>query len=233
MIRLELREVKLGNMAEVLDDPEIEPRLKNKLLVVTRHHEQVRHGVIARCLKVSADQVTKILKIDQNEGLQGILENRCYQPASRRAPFWPCLQCSFQVAPVAHAKQAVQRIQQLTGVSLSESQSRRIMKRLGLALRQCGQLPGQADPQRQFEFLQTQLQPRLREAAAGRRKVFFVEAAHFVLGAFLGMIWCFFAPLGEDGGRTPALQCAGGTGEPWQRNHQGNHRGQRPCRNRV
>jgi hypothetical protein len=32
--------------------------------------------------------------------------------------------------------------------------------------------------------------PRLAEAAAGKRKVFFVDAAHFVLGSFLGMIWC-------------------------------------------
>ena len=60
------------------------------------------------------------------------------------------------------------------------------MKRLGLALRKCGQIPSKADPQLQFEFFQTQMQPRLREAAEGRRKVFFVDAAHFVLGAFLG-----------------------------------------------
>ena len=33
--------------------------------------------------------------------------------------------------------------------------------------------------------------PRLEEAGRGERKVFFVDAAHFVLGAFLGMIWCF------------------------------------------
>ena len=191
MIRLGLSEVELDNIAEVLDDPEIEPRLKNKLLVVTMHHEQVQHGVIARCLKVSPDKVTNILKMYQSEGVQGILENRYYQPSSSLAPFWQCLKCSFQVAPVANAKQAVQRIQQLTGVSLSESQSRRIMKRLGLALRKCGQIPGKANPQLQFEFFQTQMQPRLREAAEGRRKVFFVDAAHFVLGAFLGMIWCF------------------------------------------
>ena len=133
MIRLKLSEVKSGNIAEVLDDPEIEPRLKNKLLVVTMHHEQVREGVIARCLKVSADMVIKIIEIYQNEDLQGTLENRYYQPSSSLAPFWQCLKGSFQVAPVAHAKQAVQRIQQLTGFSLSETQSRRIMKRLGLA----------------------------------------------------------------------------------------------------
>ena len=75
MIRLELSKVELDNIAEVLDDREIEPRLKNMLLVVTVHHEQVQHAVIARCLKVSADKVTNILKIYQNKGLQGMLAN--------------------------------------------------------------------------------------------------------------------------------------------------------------
>ena len=191
MIHLELTEVELSNIAEVLDDPEIEPRFKNRLLIVMMHHEGVQHGVVARCLKVDADTVTNTLRLYESEGLQGVVENRYYQPSSSLAPFWQCLKCSFQVAPVANAKQAVQRIKQLTGIRLSESQSRRIMKQLGLALRKCGQVPGKADPQLQFEFFQTQMQPRLREAAEGTRKVFFVDAAHFVLGAFLGMIWCF------------------------------------------
>lgn len=33
--------------------------------------------------------------------------------------------------------------------------------------------------------------PRLEEAKEGSRAVFFVDAAHFVLGAFLGYVWCF------------------------------------------
>ncbi|MDB6139045.1 MAG: transposase [Verrucomicrobiaceae bacterium] len=36
--------------------------------------------------------------------------------------------------------------------------------------------------------------PRLEQAARGERKVFFVDAAHFVLGAFLGFMWCFARP---------------------------------------
>jgi len=31
----------------------------------------------------------------------------------------------------------------------------------------------------------------LEEAKAGRRAVYFVDAAHFVQGAFLGFLWCF------------------------------------------
>ena len=39
-------------------------------------------------------------------------------------------------------------------------------------------------------FLKTELEPRLAEAQVGKRKVLFVDAAHFVQSAFLGWVWC-------------------------------------------
>lgn len=35
------------------------------------------------------------------------------------------------------------------------------------------------------------LEPRLEEAKAGKRNVFFVDASHFVFAAFLGYLWSF------------------------------------------
>jgi transposase len=42
----------------------------------------------------------------------------------------------------------------------------------------------------QSEFLETKLEPALQDARAGQGHVFFVDAAHFVMGAFLCCIWC-------------------------------------------
>lgn len=39
--------------------------------------------------------------------------------------------------------------------------------------------------------LKKTLQPRLNEAQTGKRTVFFVDAAHFVLAPFLGYLWSF------------------------------------------
>jgi len=39
--------------------------------------------------------------------------------------------------------------------------------------------------------LKKTLEPRLEEAKAGRRCVFFMDAAHFVFAPFLGYLWCF------------------------------------------
>ena len=50
-------------------------------------------------------------------------------------------------------------------------------------------LPAKADPQVQADFLKNEMEPRLTEAKAGKRAVFFVDAAHFVLAPFLGFLW--------------------------------------------
>src|ERR1700675_4857915 len=42
----------------------------------------------------------------------------------------------------------------------------------------------------QAEFLETKLEPLLEEARAGTGHVFFVDAAHFVMGSFLCCVWC-------------------------------------------
>lgn len=41
----------------------------------------------------------------------------------------------------------------------------------------------------QAEYLENQLEPALAEARAGKRQVFFVDAAHFVMGSFLCCVW--------------------------------------------
>jgi hypothetical protein len=53
-------------------------------------------------------------------------------------------------------------------------------------------IPAKADPEQQATYLKQELEPRLAEAQAGHRAVFFVDAAHFVLAPFLGFSgrWC-------------------------------------------
>lgn len=43
----------------------------------------------------------------------------------------------------------------------------------------------------QAKFLETELKPKLDAAQAGEGHVFFVDAAHFVLGTFLCCLWSF------------------------------------------
>jgi transposase len=62
---------------------------------------------------------------------------------------------------------------------------------MGLKRRKVGQIPAKADVEKQADFLKNELEPRLEEAKEGKRQVFFIDASHFVLAAFLGYLWCF------------------------------------------
>lgn len=191
MIRLNLTDQEIEDIKEALDDPATSDKHKVKLLVIRMHSEGAKHGFIAKCLNLHNNTITNHLKEYQTGRLAAVLENRYYQPTSALEPFMACLRCSFAASPVADAKHAVARIEALTGIRLCESQARRLMKKLGLKPRKTAPIPGKCDPQLQFDFHATEMLPRLEKAAAGERKVMFVDAAHFVLGAFLGMIWCF------------------------------------------
>lgn len=62
---------------------------------------------------------------------------------------------------------------------------------MGMRCLKVGFIPSKADPDEQEEFKTQKLETRLSEAKVGKRAVFFVDAAHFVMGNFLNLIWCF------------------------------------------
>jgi transposase len=192
MIIIRLTGAQINDIADALDDPEFPERAKPKLLAVRMHHEGGERAFICKVLRISPNTLTNYLKAYRDGGIAALAENRYYRPLSSVAPYSECVACSFKVDPPADANEAVARIAEITGgIVLSASQARRVMKEMGMSLRRCAAVPGKADPQLQFDFYQKELKPRLEEASRGERKLFFADAAHFVLGAFLGMVWCF------------------------------------------
>jgi len=191
MVKINLSSSEMEDIEDALDSPEVMANFKVKLLVLRMHGEGVEHGIIARAVGKHPNTVTSYLKEYEQGGLSASLEDRASKPVSALNPILDCLRCFFTVAPPSKAKQAAARITALTRLTLSEEQVRRLLKKLGLRYRQSASIPGKHDPQMQFEFLHKELEPRLRAAAQGKHRVYFVDAAHFVPGCFLGMIWSF------------------------------------------
>ncbi len=105
------------------------------------------------------------------------------------------LEAYFREHPPHTTAQAQAIIEELTGIKRSPTQVRTFMKRIGMKCRKVGFVPGRSvDPHKQIEqeeFREQHLEPRLAEAEKGERDVLFVDAAHFVHGTYLGMLWCF------------------------------------------
>lgn len=97
----------------------------------------------------------------------------------------------FRAQPPATVAAAAAQIEALTGIKRGLTQTRQFLQKLGMKPRQLGQIPAKADPEEQEAFKAEQLEPRLAEAQAGQRVVFFMDAAHFVYAPFLALVWCF------------------------------------------
>lgn len=147
--------------------------------------------MVASSLEVSERSISKYTREYLDGGLSATMEDRAYSPDSALDPHLEVIENEFLEHPIGSAKQARLRILQLTGIALSPSQTRRIMTKMGMGYRKAGQIPGKVDGAEQLDFLENELRPKLNEAEAGARKVFFVDASHFVMGAVLGMLWCF------------------------------------------
>jgi transposase len=101
------------------------------------------------------------------------------------------LEALFRAQPPATVAAAAAQIEALTGIKRGPTQTRQFLRKLGMQPRKLGQIPAKADPAAQEAFRAEKLEPRLAEAQASPRMVFFMDAAHFVYAPFLALVWCF------------------------------------------
>lgn len=166
------------------------PRVQRKMEAVWLKSQGLPHQEIARLTSVSINTVTSYLRTYQQSGLDGLKHVSFYQPQSQLHQERSTLESYFREHPPATIKEASHTIEKLTGLKRGETQVRAFLKSMGLSRRKVGMIPAKADVQQQEEFKKKDLEPRLDEAKAGERALFFVDAAHFVFAPFLGFLWC-------------------------------------------
>ena len=123
--------------------------------------------------------------------MEALKQLNFYRPQSLLSEQRETIEAHLRAHPPHTINEAISVIEALTGIRRSPTQIRVFLKHLGLKCLKVGLLPAKGDPQEQEAYQKKKLEPRLAEARAGERAVFFVDAAHFVFGAFLGYLWCF------------------------------------------
>src|SRR5215510_5814243 len=172
------------------------PFVQRKLEVLWLKSQGLAHHDIARLAGVSRASVQRYLRAYRAGGLDAI---RRYPWKGRRSALdghRVSLEDHFCQHPPRSVKEAQYVIEQRTGLRRGATQVRRFLRRLGLQPRRVAAVPipprtTAADHAReQRQFLDSELEPVLAEARAGRRDVYFADGAHFVYAAFLGWLWC-------------------------------------------
>ena len=170
--------------------PEAAVRLKMEALYLYLKSQGVAHQDIARWCGISTNTLRRYFGQYLAGGLEQLQAKTRHCPHSALEAHRLQVEEAFRQQPPASVAEAVRRIAELTGIRRQPTQVRAFLQALGFKRLKVGSLPAKADAAQQERFLQEQLQPRLEEAKAAQRTVFFVDAAHFVYGPFLGFVWC-------------------------------------------
>ena len=167
------------------------PIVQRKMEALWLKSHGLPHHLIATLTTVSENTLRTYFRQYQNGGIEQLKHLGYHGQVSQLHAHAQTLEQHFTHQPPATVKAAAAQIELLTGIKRSPSQVRAFLKRLGMQRLMTGILPSKGDPLKQADFKTDELEPRLAQAKAGTRAVFFVDASHFVFCAVMGMLWCF------------------------------------------
>lgn len=167
------------------------PRVQLKMEALYLQSHGLAPEDICRLCSISKTTFYRYHHAYRAGGIEKLQEVSVHRRQSQLHDYRTSIEADLRQRPPASVAEAAARIAQLTGLERRPTQVRRFLKSLGMQPRKVGQIPAKADVTAQEAFKTEQLEPRLAEAKAGQRLVFFMDAAHFVFAPFLGVVWCF------------------------------------------
>ena len=167
-----------------------DPLVQKRALCLHMKALNFKHEAIAQVLGCNRGTVANYLDLYELSGYQGFMV-AYNKPESALDAHWSRVEASFFEQPPRSVKEAAHRIKKLTGVDRSHSRIRAFLHRMGMKPLRTGQIPAKANVEEQQKFHDETLQPLLKQAKAGKCHVLFLDSAHFVLAAFIAIVWCF------------------------------------------
>jgi transposase len=167
------------------------PRVQRKLEALYLTSQGVSTAEVCRLCAIAPSTYARYRRAYRSGGIAKLQEVRGARRPSELTDYRVLLAAEFRQRPPASVAEAAQRIAQLTGLKRGLTQVRQFLKSVGMKPRKVGQIPAKAEVEAQETFKTQELEPRLAQAQAGQRRVFFMDAAHFVFAPFLGVVWCF------------------------------------------
>jgi len=178
-------------LREVFYSPESSALARKKSLCVGLKAAGVGMEEIVKVAGTCARSVYAYQKEYEESGMEGITGSRRYRPVSELMQYKETIKAEFSASPPATAAEACERIYELCGIKRSPTQVRKFMHDIGLKHLKVGHIPAKADVVEQRRFHDDELQPRIDESKKNERAILFMDAAHMVWQAYLGMLWCF------------------------------------------
>lgn len=168
-----------------------DPIVQKRMLCVRMKYLRFEHQDIADTIGCCRNTVGNYITLYEESGMDGLKQLNYSQPESKLDRHGAKVEASFRERPPRSVKEAAKRIKDLVRIERSSGRIRQYLHRLGMKPLRTGQIPAKADPERQRQYHDEKIQPLLRKAEKGECHVLFLDSVHFVLAAFVAIVWCF------------------------------------------
>jgi transposase len=128
------------------------PRVQRKMEALWLKSQGESHQRIAQLTGLTPNMITRYLKDYQVGGIEKLKEISFYQPTSELVKHQQTLEAYFKAHPPATIKEAMDKIEKITGLKRSEKSITKFFNKLGLKRRKVGMVPSKADPDQQEVF---------------------------------------------------------------------------------
>ena len=139
------------------------PRVQRKMEALWLKSQGESHQRIAQLTGLTPNRITAYLKDYQAGGIEKLKEISFYQPTSELLRHQQTLEDYFKSHPPATIKEAMDKIEKITGLKRSEKPITKFLNRLGLKRRKVGMVPSKADPAKQEAFKKNNWNPASRK----------------------------------------------------------------------
>ena len=129
------------------------PRVQRRMEALWLKSQNVIHKEICRLTGISPNTLRRYLRKYRQSGIEGLKEVNFYQPESELGWHATTIEAYFREHPPATVKEAMAKIEDLTGIKRSENRIREFLKSIGMAPRKVGMIPAKADADEQERFI--------------------------------------------------------------------------------
>src|ERR1035437_9981226 len=144
---------------------------------------------IARIVDTNRNMVALWIKTYQTGGFKALCKVEYGTNKSKLEMHSDSIIASFEKTPPRKITEAIFRIEKLTGIKRGMTQVRNFIKHNGFRYRKMGHVPAKADTQKQYKWVEEQLEPLIEKAKKNECHLLFTDAAHFILQPFVCSVW--------------------------------------------
>jgi transposase len=166
------------------------PRVQMRMEALYLKSKGFANGDICDAVGICPNTLRAYFRLFLAGRVEKLKELNFRRPETELAAHRSSIELFFRENAPAAMKEAAAEIEKLTGIRRSDTQVRKFLKRIGMKRLKVGTVPAKANVEVQEEFVK-KLEPKIEEAKKKQIRLFYVDAAHFVMAPFIGFLWCF------------------------------------------